>query len=263
MMEACVISLGGSTRRSPCGDALRSLGIGFSFFEAVCGAHMSPAERSRHYDASGNQLRFKRPLSSAEIGCYVSHLRVWEYIASRDAEAALVLEDDFLPAACAKTFLQALSTHDLSDVFVKIDGFDDKRPLLREDTVVRVGGVRVGIPRSISGLTTGYVIGRNAARRMRLARDRFFRPVDIDLKFLWEHRVPVYATNDVIIRENVGDGYASAIAGGRREMQSRNRLLRATKHYRFQCDYMLRHWLWKGNDGLIHPLKALDRGLEY
>jgi len=88
-----IISLESSTaRRDLCVGMMGAAGLPFSFFDAVDGRSLSAQAKSHIYDETANCERFKRPLSPSEIGCYLSHLKLWEHIAEGRTPAALVLK---------------------------------------------------------------------------------------------------------------------------------------------------------------------------
>src|SRR5262245_21102652 len=48
------------------------------------------------YDYSLAVRRCGRPLSAAEIGCYSSHFKLWEWLARSDFDQAIIFEDDVI-----------------------------------------------------------------------------------------------------------------------------------------------------------------------
>ena len=63
---------------------------------AVDGRGRTP-ESFPDYDADAVYRFFGRPMTGAEVGCYLSHMSVLERFLETDARFALVLEDDFEP----------------------------------------------------------------------------------------------------------------------------------------------------------------------
>jgi GR25 family glycosyltransferase involved in LPS biosynthesis len=73
---------------------LASLGLSGEIFPAVDGRRLEPAEIDRSYSDALAHERFSRSLSKAEIGCALSHLRLYDRIAQSGVPVTLVLEDD-------------------------------------------------------------------------------------------------------------------------------------------------------------------------
>jgi GR25 family glycosyltransferase involved in LPS biosynthesis len=86
-----VISLADSVRRERVSPNLDSLGISWSFFEAL----REPATGLPQYSEAESLRFWGRGLSKAEIGCAASHMSVMAEIArSGSASWTLVVEDD-------------------------------------------------------------------------------------------------------------------------------------------------------------------------
>lgn len=84
-----VISLGRSIeRREAISRHLNALGIQFEIIDAVDGATLS----DQHISSITSETT--RTLHRGAIGCYISHINVYEKIVGREQPLALVLEDD-------------------------------------------------------------------------------------------------------------------------------------------------------------------------
>lgn len=238
MIPAYVISLAASARREVCAGRLASAGLAFSFFDAVDGRALPEASVSDVVDLDRNRRRFKRGLSRAEIGCYLSHRQIWSQIAAGSAPAALVLEDDAILAPALPAFLAALDDYALDDALIKLDGPRLRPRRLRGPVGPALAGVRLVELITVTPHTTGYVIGRRAAARMLAARQRFFRPVDTDMKFTWEHGVPIIATDPVLVQTDAAAD--SSIEPDRAALKPRSGAVRLLRNLRYQADFYLR-----------------------
>lgn len=230
-----VVSLAASTaKRAESIRQLEKYDMPYTIFDAVRGADLSKAEVDRHYDVKQNARYFKRTLTNAEIGCYYSHLAIWEIIANGQADVAVVLEDDFRFTTPPRTFFKAIEMLDLVDVFLKIDA-----PIVRGSRVSTkpLGGFELIQSDLLEPRTTGYLIGRNAARRLLQARRKFGRPVDIDLKHLWEHGVTVFTVTPAVIVEAGDAVQTSSIEVGRNASKSGSRLVRLWRNLRYQRNF--------------------------
>ena len=85
---------------------LDAMQLPFRRMDAVYGKDLSAAERASLYDEARNRRSYHQIMTPGEIGCYASHLRVWQDLAASPHAHALVLEDDVellpqLPAVLA------------------------------------------------------------------------------------------------------------------------------------------------------------------
>jgi glycosyl transferase family 25 len=89
-----VVSLPGAPRRAAMAQRLASWPGEWSFVDGVDGESLSAQELREVYDEVRAVQTCGRPLAPAEIGCALAHRRVYELMAQRRLDAALVLEDD-------------------------------------------------------------------------------------------------------------------------------------------------------------------------
>lgn len=98
-----------TTRMARAAAELDSLNIPFTRFEAVNGRALSPDDLARVHDPAASRRRARRPLIGPEIGCYLSHVALWEEIAAGDAPGGIILEDDFAAADDLAAVLEAIA----------------------------------------------------------------------------------------------------------------------------------------------------------
>ncbi len=240
MLPIHIISLKSSTaRRDLCAGMMGAANLPFTFFDAVNGATLNARTRKRSYDEAANMERFKRPLSTSEIGCYLSHLTLWKEIAKSKTGAAVILEDDAQIDAGLKTFLEQIENYDLTDVYLKLDGAPDTLdPDDSSTTKMTLGRRKVIHAPQIAPRTTGYIIGARAAQKMIDYRKSFFRPVDIDIKHYWEHDVPVWTVMPQLVCETRSKGDESTIEASRQRTKDTNPLWRFWKNTTYQYNYL-------------------------
>lgn len=163
---------------------LARCGVAFTRFEAVNGRTLSAADLARVYDPAANARRARHPLIGPEIGCYLSHIALWEQIAASDAPGAVILEDDFAAAGDLAAVLAALSADpggwEIAKLFSARAGQRvlDLRPLSP--------GRQIGVPYKVPNTTLGYAIRREAAVRLARSALPVSRPIDEDHKHFWE-----------------------------------------------------------------------------
>jgi glycosyl transferase family 25 len=84
-----VVSLKSATdRRTALQAHLAALGMDFEWFDAVRGDALSPQVR-QEINPGGN-------MSPGQLGCYLSHIHIYEHIVEKALPLALILEDDVI-----------------------------------------------------------------------------------------------------------------------------------------------------------------------
>ncbi|MEE6074840.1 glycosyltransferase family 25 protein [Avibacterium paragallinarum] len=89
-----IISLKNSPRRDAIASRLSSLGLKFEFFDAVYGKDLSQEELDKVDFKFSLRYGFKKPMTLGEIGCAMSHIKLYEYLVANNIEQAIILEDD-------------------------------------------------------------------------------------------------------------------------------------------------------------------------
>lgn len=136
-----------------------NLGLKYEVIEAIDGRLFSPAELELH---AADINYADRP---NEIGCALSHLKVYEKLMESQSELALVLEDDALLSEGLKECLDAVELANNKSV--------------PEVTLLTATNKLVDRPKKLEGLKSlvypvyhattahGYIINRQAARNLR------------------------------------------------------------------------------------------------
>ena len=75
---------------------LKDLNISAERFEATIGKHLGEQELLKWYCPKKNKNSYHRNLTLGEIGCYISHMRVWEHIVTHSIPMCVILEDDII-----------------------------------------------------------------------------------------------------------------------------------------------------------------------
>jgi glycosyl transferase, family 25 len=198
-LRTFVINLDRDTERmDQMAQRLGVLQLPFERVPAVLGRSLSTDERAQLYDAKANRRHYHSPLVDGEIGCYASHLRLWQRLAAEAASPAepprsaaavappavnLVLEDDVLLDACVLDLADTLGRCASDWDMVKLMGRRreakaEARPLSDHHTLLRY--------RRPPSLTGAYLLSAAGASKLAVARQPFFRPVDIDIRHWWE-----------------------------------------------------------------------------
>jgi len=163
-------------RRARMVEQLDGLGLAYRRIGADL-RHRSDAEIAAWFDAHLPGLSFDfDDVSSAEIGCWASHLLAWRALADApDVEAAAVLEDDLRLEA---TLPAAIATLAVSPVFdIVFLGTSSRNVSSRQR--VRAGDFTIHQPVGTIYNTWGYVIAKHYVQRFFEARPLAIdRPID-------------------------------------------------------------------------------------
>jgi glycosyl transferase, family 25 len=202
-----LINLDRSTARRATMEArLAALGLPYTRFAGIDGR----AEWDRlvaGVDLPAFRRNVGREVLPGEIGCYASHLGVWQALLDSPHEVALVLEDDvvfhddFLPALDL-----VLAARDRWDM-VKLNVIRAKQPVLRH----RLGPYRLN---ACLGAFTGmgaYLVTRDFARAQMPALHPVRRPVDHALDHFDARTFRHYGLEP--FPSHVDDGNQSTITG--------------------------------------------------
>jgi glycosyl transferase family 25 len=189
MLPIFVINLDGSTERlSKVEQELHKIGASFERVSAVDGRVMTEAERLQHYSPELNASNYYKALTPGEIGCYLSHRKVWKLIVERKLPAAIVLEDDFL-AQSDLSGVQALVDAKQTFDYVKLSDHPN-RPR-KTSSLKLLGKSELVMFDKIPARTCAQVVSANGAELLLKHSEKFGRPVDIDLQYWWEKEITV------------------------------------------------------------------------
>lgn len=218
---------------------LQALGISAQRFRGVYGKDLSAAEVDACYDKAANLQHFRRSLSPGEIGCYLSHRGVWQQMVDQHIEVAIVLEDDIevdprLPQAIGQ--VSGLTGWDhikLSDDR-NAAGFQSKQ-LENDFSLVNF--------KQVPNCTTGYAISLSGAHKL-LSRQKFFRPVDIDLQFGAELDLQLFSLLPYTIWPSTKfDSVINQISGGTRKGDTT-----ALRNLKYRLQVVWQRWRYQSGD---------------
>lgn len=200
-------------RRSQAEACAALLPMPTEILPAVDGRLLTAAERQAVVGRRLLSPRYPFRLSQAETACFLSHRKAWQRIVDSGLDAGLVVEDDVAPASDAfSAVVEAAIDASRPDEFVRFPMHDRGE----QGEVVRTAGpVRFVEPR-LPGLNMQMqLVGREAARRLLAASERFDRPVDSFVQMQWIHGARVLTTRPIVIREIGGQLGGSVIQNKR------------------------------------------------
>ncbi|MDR0536404.1 MAG: glycosyltransferase family 25 protein [Puniceicoccales bacterium] len=203
------------------------------YFAAVDGQTLSQED----YRRLTRKNRYYRPLTKNEVACHLSHRRCLEKFTQDGVDFGIVLEDDAvlqpmfntaLPLLLEKRFRARNGTAapDSWDV-LKLADCDTRFWETDAGQTTRSGQPRSVECRRVPALFLAQVWTPAAARGFLSTYPLATRPVDIEIKYLWEHKLRVYNSLPNLV---CASGAASTIGA------------RAPAH-----TASLRAWLYRGH----------------
>lgn len=218
-----------SVRRQAVSAEFFRFGLDFDFVDAIDGRGPAGGQLACHYDGHLNARSFKRPLSATEIACALGHRAIWRRIAEGAASVALVCEDDLSLSAAFGDFIQTVACRQaaFADVMIKLDS-----PARPGEAVGSLAGVELVLTRRLPAFTTGYLLGRNAAAVLLARAAAVSRPIDMDLKHYWEHRVPILLARPQLV--SVRPDVESSLAASRLAVKPAGAWRRLARNLRYQ-----------------------------
>ncbi|MGL4515774.1 MAG: glycosyltransferase family 25 protein [Shewanella sp.] len=169
MIPIFVISLARSQdRRAAIEKQMAHLGLQFTFWDACDGKALSDKDLSKIDNGQAEQL-CGHPLSAGEIGCALSHIRLYEMMVENGIERAIIIEDDVYMHMHFKRVVLAAIEMSKSDILYIYHGKAKKWPILRSlPEGYRLAKYRSPSKRSKRTLlsTAGYILTLSGARKL-------------------------------------------------------------------------------------------------
>jgi glycosyl transferase, family 25 len=165
-MRVFVINLKRSAdRRQRMEAALCGLGVPFEFFDAAEGRALRLEELGAEYDEAAVMRNIDRTLSINEIGCTISHRRIYRKMVEEGIERACVLEDDILIDGAFPGVLAYLDRAEMTNAVVKLDNYQEKiTPCSVWGRRRLPGGYAYKKPVTTQWMAWGYALDLAAAR---------------------------------------------------------------------------------------------------
>lgn len=235
-----------TARRVKMEAQLDPMGLPYTMFPGVDGR----AEEARllaNTDIAAFKRNMGREILIGGIGCYHSHLGVWEAFLATGKPHALVLEDDvvfhddFLPAL--RLALQAEAHWDL----LKLNRIRAKLPIPQG----RIGPYRLMAYLGPNTGTGAYLINRATAARLLPAMRRVTRATDHEINRFFIHDFRLRGLEP--FPSHVDDGGQSLITGAGFADVQKFPWYRRLPHYRLRAGNYLRRLIWLARRGEILP----------
>jgi glycosyl transferase family 25 len=155
------------------------------------------------YDDRYAVRRCGRPLSPAEIGCYASHFKVWEWLANSYYDQAIILEDDVIVdwAIIGKLAITRFSNYGINLVRLHVS-----YPFKCQMVQYRLFSPNTRLIRIVGNVpgAVAYLLTQAAARVLVSNYSIVATPLDWVLARYWEHRITGYCTFPFPVIERYG-----------------------------------------------------------
>lgn len=163
-------------RRPQVEQLLKTFPFPTTVVDAVSGYALTDAEITAAYRRHKHKPHYPFELRRAEIGCFLSHRKVWEEIISCDLDAGLIVEDDLeIDDSLFHKILEFSISNIKQGDYIRFPyrtRGDKGRSLLTK------GSMTLNEP-MVPGLgTLAQLVSRNAAIKLLKATEVFDRPVD-------------------------------------------------------------------------------------
>ena len=186
-------------RRAAMRARLDKLGADYEIVDAVDGATLTAD------DYGDNILRrdkfrrkFGREILDGEIGCYLSHYRLWERMVAEKIPSALVLEDDTDWDEDLLAVADDIDNLDWAWGVVLLSNMERKK--IRGRVLAPVGDNRQVLLCSKRRVTTaGYVISQMGAWALLQYCREITAPIDMSYGEWWQSEIPFYAVSPPVV----------------------------------------------------------------
>jgi glycosyl transferase family 25 len=218
-------------RRRACAEQLARQGLEPTFVDAVDGRRMSDAEIAAIVDEDGRLRRAPKPLTKAEVGCYLSHWAVLQRIVAEGLPQALVMEDDLLAGDELPRVLEALASKPLPTYDVIKLGISEPQVKPFTSILPLTDGAELVRHHNVVNSNLAYVITRAGAERFLRYGMPIRYPVDVAMNRAWRHGMDILGVRPWPVMPN--PAFASTIGGERFEEKAAGHSLerRARKAY--------------------------------
>jgi glycosyl transferase, family 25 len=139
-------------------------------------------------------------MSDGEIGCFASHLKVFQIVVNRGLPRVCVMEDDISMSTCALRWLASQAPFPAGCDILKIEGMI--RPKTAVLPILEYAGQKIVFSGQVSFGTAAYIITLDGARRALQRLPRMGSPIDHALFRYWENGLHVYEVHPFPVRQD-------------------------------------------------------------
>ena len=176
-------------RRRAIAGRLGRLGLEHEFFPAVDGAALTEADLV-NYDRKARLKAFGCDLLPNELGCYLSHYRIYQKIVAENIPRALILEDDVEIADDLPAILEALAEAPVGWELIRLSGLRARKGRRIADIAP---GYRVVRLLDVASGAQAYLLNRQGAGKLAAYGKKIVRQVDVMLDRYWDNGLRIMA----------------------------------------------------------------------
>jgi glycosyl transferase, family 25 len=157
------------------------------------------------YNLKKNKAEYHKILGAGEICCYLSHIKCWEMIVANNLDFAVILEDDVSVDESILNIIHLINKKkiDFDWDYLKLGESPEKRKY--EIIFSKEKHEFIKYIKAPSG-TFGQIVSNRGARKLILNSIQIYRPVDIDIQYVWENKLKIFGVRPypVTINETTG-----------------------------------------------------------
>jgi glycosyl transferase family 25 len=189
---------------------LQEIGLDFKRIEGVVGADLN-LDTCQHYDGMRRRKFFGRDLKHGEMGCLLSHRKIYQLMLDKKIPYALVLEDDVQFSTEFPEILRKICTLPRRWDMVRFLGSKKITRLGRRRIQPLWGEYFLARIRGTHGGTHAYLLTLNAAKLLLKQTDRAWLPIDAIHGRCWVSGIesfvvhPAPLTTDPAAGTTIGD----------------------------------------------------------
>lgn len=176
-------------RRQFMSEQLLRLGLPFDVFRAVDGHTLTDGDLVA-YNREKRLRSFGDDLTPTEIGCYLSHYRLYRKIVTERIPRAVVFEDDTEISDDLPAILRALENSPESWEFIRLAGLRERKG--KEVAYLGHGYRAVRLRHTACG-SQAYIVNQQGARKLLDYGKEITRQVDITIDRYWENGLRIMA----------------------------------------------------------------------
>ncbi|MBE0412926.1 glycosyltransferase family 25 protein [Yoonia sp.] len=225
---------------------LDAMGLPYTRFPAIYGKDHA-AELSKRVDAAAYARNMGRAILPGDMGCYVSHLTVWETFVASAHKVALILEDDVV---FHDDFLESLDIALAGAAHWDMLRFN----CIRSKLPIKQGKLANYSINAYVGPSTGtatYLLSKSVCQRLLPNLWPQTRAFDHELNRFFHHDFRQLGLEP--FSSHVDDGGVSAITGTGFADVHKFKWYRRLPHYRLKAaNYVRRAW-WLARKGRLWP----------
>lgn len=193
-----LINLARSNERlKACARQFEAFDLPFERIDAVDGDDLSNTDMDALYNFS--QSAYHKHLTSGEIGCYLSHIRVWQKIVDEQLDYAVVLEDDVILQDNIQQGLAVIESIEQPWDIIKLAEVPIKRKVIRQ---YAVNNFSLVIYNKLPSGTCAQVVSLAGAKKLLALSGKIARPIDIELQYWWNINLSTFGLKPYIVEAN-------------------------------------------------------------